>query len=132
MMFATLAEAEQELRDFIADSLEAVADGDLADFDHAQYRVARCGKRDSITTLKASTNIAVPHHEAFNALTSGKYSNFALFSCFVNGEPTSAIVAVTPDGAGGFDIAPLFVSITPGMALTDHDGNQPAKREGGS
>lgn len=78
-----------------------------------------------------TTNIATPHVEAFNALTSGKYSNFALFSCFVNGEPASAIVSITPDGAGDFVIAPLFVSVTPGMDLTDHDGVQPLERGGG-
>ena len=41
-----------------------------------------------------STNITDQHREAFEALTSGEHSNFALFSCFVGGEPASAIVAV--------------------------------------
>ena len=69
-----------------------------------------------------STNIRTEHISAFQALTSGNFSNFALFSCFVNGEPASAIVAVTPPSAENADylITPLFVSVTPDMALTDH------------
>jgi hypothetical protein len=68
-----------------------------------------------------STNITAEHQRAFNALTSGQCGNFALFSCFVGGEPAVAIVTVNEDGPG-YVITPLFVSITPGMALTDHDG----------
>jgi hypothetical protein len=40
----------------------------------------------------------------------------------VNGEPAAAIVAVNRDGDGYF-IKPLFVSITPSISLTDHDGH---------
>ncbi|MBB4268212.1 hypothetical protein GGD89_003869 [Roseospira visakhapatnamensis] len=59
----------------------------------------------------------------FEALTSGDYDNLALFSCFVNGEPASAIVTITPDKDGNtLNIKPLFVSVTPDMVLTDHDG----------
>jgi hypothetical protein len=47
--------------------------------------------------------------------------NFALFSCFVDGEPAAAIVAVNRDGED-YNISPLFVALTPGMVLTDHDG----------
>jgi len=71
-----------------------------------------------------STNITADHRDAFEALTSGDYANFALFSCFVNGEPAAAIVAVNRDG-DGYAITPLFVSVTPSLTLTDHDG-QPA------
>ena len=71
-----------------------------------------------------TTNITADHRAAFEALTSGDYANFALFSCFVNGEPAAAIVAVNRDG-DGYAITPLFVSITPSLTLTDHDG-QPA------
>jgi hypothetical protein len=73
------------------------------------------------------TNITADHCAAFEASTSGEYAKFALFSCFVNGEPAAAIVAINRDG-DGYAITPLFVSITPSLALTDHDG-QPA-REG--
>jgi hypothetical protein len=41
-----------------------------------------------------TTNITADHCAAFEALTSGDYANFALFSCFVNGEPAAAIVAI--------------------------------------
>ncbi|KAA5604017.1 hypothetical protein F1188_18130 [Roseospira marina] len=70
-----------------------------------------------------STNITPAHQDAFEALTSGDYDNLALFSCFVNGQPASAIVAITPDEDGNtVNIQPLFVSLTPDMVLTDHDG----------
>tara|TARA_R110002124_G_scaffold183401_4_gene350823 strand:+ start:53831 stop:54049 length:219 start_codon:yes stop_codon:yes gene_type:complete len=68
-----------------------------------------------------STNINADHRRAFEALTSGAYGNFALFSCFVDGEPAVAIVTVNEDGPG-YVVMPLFVSVTPGMTLTDHDG----------
>ena len=68
-----------------------------------------------------TTNITAEHRAAFEALTSGAYGNFALFSCFVAGEPSVAIVAVNRDGEQ-YTIRPLFVAIAPGMALTDHDG----------
>ena len=43
-----------------------------------------------------STHITEPHRHAFDALTSGRYDNFALFSAFVDGSPGAAIVAVNP------------------------------------
>ena len=57
--------------------------------------------------------------EDFEALTCGEYDNFELVSCFVNGEPTVAIAVVEEDR-----ITPLFISITPTMVLTDHNGNE--------
>ena len=75
-----------------------------------------------------ATNITSEHKRAFEALKSGEYENFALFSCHVNDQPAAAIVAVTvhpPDQEGGepeYGIHPLFVSVTPSMRLTDHDG----------
>ena len=68
-----------------------------------------------------TTNITADHRAAFEALTSGDYANFALFSCFVNGEPAAAIVAVNRDG-DEYAITPLFVSVTPSLTLTDPDG----------
>ena len=71
-----------------------------------------------------STNIRVEHVSAFEALTSGQFENFALFSCFLNGEPAAAIVAIAPPEREGEDyqVTPLFVSVTDAMVLTDHDG----------
>jgi len=71
-----------------------------------------------------STNIRPEHISAFEALTSGDFRNFALFSCFVNGTPATAIVAITPPTGetGEYLITPLFVSVTDDMALTDHAG----------
>ena len=71
-----------------------------------------------------STNISDMHRGAFEALTSGEYSNFALFSCFVDGEPAVAIGAVNRSGEE-YTISPLFVSVTDHMILTDHDGRKP-------
>ena len=67
------------------------------------------------------TNITAEHRAAFEALSSGGFDNFALFSCFVNGEPAAAIVAVNRDGEE-YVITPLFVSVTASLQLTDHDG----------
>ena len=50
------------------------------------------------------TNITEEHRCAFQALTSGDYGNFAVFSVLVDGEPGAAIVAVNespPTGKGG-------------------------------
>ncbi len=71
-----------------------------------------------------STNIRPEHISAYQALTSGEVSNFALFSCFLEGEPAVAIVAVTPPerSDGAYQITPLFVGVTESIVLTDHDG----------
>ena len=71
------------------------------------------------------TNITLEHREAFNALLSGQYANFALLSCFVNGKPAAAIVSLAPDDEDGYLITPMFVSVTETMILTDHDGTEP-------
>ena len=73
----------------------------------------------------ADTNISEEHRRAFEALTSGSYENLALFSCFVNNKPASAIASIQPPGANGKDeyvIIPLFVSVTSDTILTDHEG----------
>lgn len=71
-----------------------------------------------------STNITAEHQSAFEALTSGHYENFALFSCFVDGAPASAIVTVHRHGED-YLIRPLFVSVTGDMTITDHHGRKP-------
>lgn len=70
------------------------------------------------------TNIRPEHVSAFEALTSGEFDNFALFSCFLDGEAAAAIVSIsTPNEKGAdYEITPLFVSVTDAMVLTDHDG----------
>ncbi|MEY8829516.1 hypothetical protein AB9K34_14070 [Sedimentitalea sp. XS_ASV28] len=47
-----------------------------------------------------------------------------MFSCFLDGVPAVAIVAVTPpeNAEDEYQITPLFVGVTEGMVLTDHDG----------
>ena len=75
------------------------------------------------------TNNTEDVETVFKALTSGEYENFALYSCFVNEEPTAAICAVNHTNEGGFAITPLFVAVTPGMELVDHDGRTPDKME---
>lgn len=68
-----------------------------------------------------TTHITDRHRHVFEALASGDFSNFALFSCFVDGEPAVAIVTVNEDGSD-YVIQPHFVSITDKMVVTDHDG----------
>ena len=70
---------------------------------------------------KPQTNITPEHKALFDAVTSGKYDNFALFSCFVDGKPTSAIVSIVQDG-NEYAIKPLFVAVTADMVVTDHEG----------
>ena len=50
-----------------------------------------------------TTNITEDHRRAFEALTSGRFHNFCLVSCFVDGEPTAPIAAVnvTPPAEDG-------------------------------
>jgi hypothetical protein len=75
--------------------------------------------------MTSTTNITPAHRDAFQALTSGQYDNFALFSCFVDGERASAIVAIHRD-AEDYLITPLFVSVTDAMVLSDHGGTPPS------
>ena len=76
----------------------------------------------------AITNITDEHKRVFEMLKSGEYRNFALFSCFVNGDPAVAISTVlptppeVPGSEPGCLVRPLFVSVTPTMRLADHDG----------
>jgi hypothetical protein len=74
--------------------------------------------------MSKKTNITKEHEDSFNAMVSGKYDNFALFSCFVNGTPTSAIVSINKEGPE-YIVVPLFVAITDDMKITDHDGTEP-------
>ena len=67
------------------------------------------------------THITDRQQELFKALTSGEYNNFALFSCFVNGEPTVAIVTVDQSG-DMFKVIPHLIFPTPSMVLTNRDG----------
>ena len=74
------------------------------------------------------THITEEHRRAFEALTSGLCHNFALFSCFVGDSRAAAIVSVNRSpsvddgGEPEYVISPLFVSLTPAMTITDHDG----------
>ena len=78
----------------------------------------------------STTNITADHRRAFEALTSGRYENFCMFSCEANGHPAAAIAAVTvqppPDGADEdqYIVTHLFVSVGPGITLVDHDGRE--------
>lgn len=81
------------------------------------------------------TNIDPDMIKEFDALRNPGYQNFALFSCFYNGHPTAAIVAVERSGAGPdgeeFKVTPLYVRYDPKyMTLTDHDGVVPAAFHG--
>ncbi len=71
---------------------------------------------------KSEGNINDGHRLVFRALTSGLSDEFAMMSCFVNDAPTAMIVAARQHGEH-VEIMPLFVAITPGMRITDHDGD---------
>jgi len=60
------------------------------------------------------TKFRPEHISAFEALTSGEHDNIALFSCFLDGEPAVAIVAVSPPNSdeGEYQITPLL-SVSP-------------------
>ena len=78
------------------------------------------------------TNLTEDCKRAFAALRSGDVANVCPFSRFVNGESAAAVSAVTPrpsdtGDADCYRIQPLFVSVTPGMRLADHDGCEPSQ-----
>jgi hypothetical protein len=58
-------------------------------------------------------------------ISAWRYGNFALFSCFVEGHPAAAIVAINGQG-DNITLTPLFVSVTDARRLTDHDGCAPS------
>jgi hypothetical protein len=72
------------------------------------------------------TNISAKHREVFDALRDPRFVNFALVSCYVNGEPAAAIAAINPNPNEPEMslISPLFVSVTEAMTLSDHEGVQ--------
>ena len=79
-------------------------------------------------TDTTNTNITPEDQELFNALVSGNYNNFALFSCFCNGKPAVAIVCITEDDSDSetpIHIHPQWVKYDPEvMTLTDHEGTE--------
>lgn len=79
------------------------------------------------TAKTKGTNITKQDKEMFDAIRNSCYENFALFSCFMNGEATCAIVALDKMPDGEVHISPMFVRVTPGMKLTDHDGIEPVE-----
>jgi hypothetical protein len=77
-----------------------------------------------VTTM--TTNITPKMQADFNALASGQYDNFCLFSCFADGRPTAAICTVEQKGEERI-IKPLFIAVTDDMDLKDHDGTVPTQ-----
>jgi hypothetical protein len=82
--------------------------------------------KNPMVTIGPRTNITEKDRDLFQAIRSGEYDSFALFSCFFDGEPTSVIANVTKN-AEGYHVQPLFVAVTESMLdrLTDHDGRVP-------
>lgn len=66
-----------------------------------------------------TTNITAAMRNNFNAICEG--APVALFSCFVDGKPTAAIVGLTFEG-DYVRLTPLFVAVTDEMVLTDAEG----------
>jgi len=84
-------------------------------------------KKVKKTKKTKKTNITGECRTSFELIRDPNVKGIALFSCFVNGEPTSAIVSICEDSTdpGSRYVVPLFVAITPGMVLTNHDGEPP-------
>ena len=62
---------------------------------------------------------------AFEYVRGASDDRVCLFDCRVNGEKAVAICAIQPAPGGEYALAPLFVSITPAMKLTDSSGLPP-------
>ena len=77
--------------------------------------------------MKLSTQAILAYSHAFEALSSGRYENFRLWSCRVNGEESLEIIALHQQDEKTIVAQPLFVAITEGMVITDEDG----QRQGG-
>lgn len=70
-------------------------------------------------TLSIEALLAYSH--AFEALASGRFDNFKLWPCQVNGEDSLEVVALhSGDDDGTIVVQPLFVAITEGMVIV-HD-----------
>lgn len=79
---------------------------------------------------KSDTHITPELQTIFEGLRDPRYTNFALFSCFVNGDPAVASVAINTENSTKVTITPLFVSVTDAMVLTDHNGEPTARTSG--
>lgn len=67
--------------------------------------------------------------KTFTALTSGQYENFLLMSVLFQGEETAAICALTVLHDAASKVTPLYLAVTPKMAMSIQDpyGEVPAK-----
>ncbi len=75
----------------------------------------------------AESNITEKHIDAFEAiLDPERRKEFALYSCFVDGHPTTAIVHMTDDpnedNPERVRVAPVFMAVTADMKITNHQG----------
>jgi hypothetical protein len=84
---------------------------DLTLADSVRLRRRGAGARRDQSVRRPMTNIASEHRAVFQALTSGAYANFALFSYFVNGQPGAE-----------YTISPQFAAVTLAMVPTNLDG----------
>jgi len=75
------------------------------------------------------TNLSEEITALFEAIRNPEYANFGLFSCFVDGEPSAAIISMHEKDEDSFMITPLFVLITDKMVLTDHDGVEASRND---
>lgn len=78
--------------------------------------------------ITPDTNITERIKTLFELVSNGgsPLHRLGLFSCFVNGKPSAAIVIIKQNQNGNEDITPVFVyAHTDGLTLTDHDGEEP-------
>lgn len=72
-----------------------------------------------------NTHVTEADKALFESLLAGR-DDVGLFSCLLDGTPAVAICAAGLDEATGEHVLePLLVAVTPGMKLTDHEGNPP-------
>lgn len=79
-------------------------------------------RNDLDIPVAPTTNITKRMQRDFSALRNPNYGNFALYSCFLDGKPTAAIVSIHESPDGGRLFRPLFVAVRQDMKLTNHDG----------
>ncbi len=69
--------------------------------------------------LISMTALTSAESELFNALTSGKYNNFALLRCELDGKESACIVALNGDKSDAILIRPLAVILTADSPLLE-------------
>ena len=71
--------------------------------------------------LRLHPALFAQHQAAFEAICEAGGENFAVYPCYVDGEPTSAIVFMRMLG-NQIAVTPLFIAPTDAMEIFGHNG----------